>query len=81
VPIAILDEFHGFVGIGQQLVVRELALRAMAVLLVAHAGLERTEHAEFALHRDAAEMGHIGDLFGDADIVVPVGGGLAVSLQ
>jgi hypothetical protein len=41
--------------------VGELALGAVAVLLLAHAGLERAEHAEFALDRDAAEMGHLDD--------------------
>jgi hypothetical protein len=29
----------------------------VAVLLVAHAGLERAEHPEFAFDRNAAEMG------------------------
>ena len=75
------DELHGFVRVGQELVVRQLAFGAVAVFLVAHAGLERTEHAEFAFHRDAAEMRHVGDGPGDADIVVPVAGRLAVSLE
>jgi hypothetical protein len=81
VPIAIasastlvsLTNLTGFVGIGQQLVVRQLALGAVAVFLVAHAGLQRAEHAEFALDRNAAEMRHVGDGLGDPDIVVPVG--------
>src|SRR6266540_4048062 len=55
-----LDELHGFVRVGQQLVVRELAFRAVAVFLVAHTGLKRALLAEFAVHRDAAEMGHVG---------------------
>ena len=52
-------EFDRLVRIGQELVVAELALGAVAVLLVAHAGLERAEHAELALDRDAAEMRHL----------------------
>ena len=81
VDFRLLDELDRLVRVGQQLVMRQLAFRAMAVLLVAHAGFQRTEHTEFALHRNAAEMGHVGDLFRDADIVVPVGGGLAVSFE
>jgi hypothetical protein len=77
VPIAIASAST----FGEQLVVGELSFGAVAVFLVAHAGFQRAEHAEFALHRDAAEMGHAGDGPGDADIVVPVGGGLAVGLQ
>ena len=60
---------------------RELALGAVAVLLVAHAGLERAEHAELALDRDAAEMRHVGDRLGHGDVVVPVARRLAVGLQ
>ncbi len=59
----------------------ELALGAVTVLLVAHAGLQRAQHAEFALHRDAASVGHVDHLPGDGDVVVVVGGGLAVGLQ
>jgi hypothetical protein len=81
VDLGLLDELHGFIRIGQQLVVAELALGAVAVFLVAHAGLERAEHAELALDRDAAEMGHVGHGLGDADIVAPVAGGLAVGLE
>ena len=59
----------------------QLALGAVAVFLLAHAGFERAEHAEFAFDRDAAEMRHVGDGLGDADIVVLVAGRLAVGLQ
>ena len=59
--------FDGLVRVGQQLVVAELALGAVAVFLVAHAGLERAEHAELAFDRDAAEMRHVDD----AAVVTP----------
>ena len=52
---------------------------AVAVFLVAHAGFERAEHAELAFDRDAAEMRHVGDVLGDADVVVPVVAGVLPS--
>ncbi len=81
IDLGFLDELHGLVGVGQQLVMGELALGTVAVLGLAHAALERAEHAELTLDRDAAEMGHLGDLLRHADIVVPVAGRLAVGLQ
>ena len=74
-------ELDGLRRVGQQLVVRELALGAVSVFLVAHARLERAQHAQLALDRDAAQMRHVDHLAGDADIVLPVAGGLAVFLQ
>ena len=68
-------------GLVSELVVRQLAFEAVAVFLLAHAGFERAEHAEFAFDRNAAEMRHVGHIFGDMDIVVPVGRGLAVFLE
>ncbi len=59
----------------------ELAVEAVPVLLLAHAGLQRAEHAELALHRHAARMGHVDHLPGDRDVVVVVGGALAVGLE
>jgi hypothetical protein len=44
------DELHGLIGIGQQLVMAELAFGAVAVFGFAHAALQRAEHAEFAFH-------------------------------
>ena len=81
VDLGARDEIHGLIRIGQQLVVGELALGAVAVLLLAHAGLERAEHAEFAFDRDADPMRHVDDAAGDVDIVVIVGGRLAVGLE
>ena len=81
VDLGLAHELHRLVGVGEQLVMAELALGAVAVFLVARAGLERAEHAEFAFDRHAAEMRHVGDLLGDADVVGPVGRGLAVGLQ
>ena len=42
------------VRIGDQLVVGELALEAVAVLRLAHAALQAAEHADLALDRHAA---------------------------
>ena len=55
------DEFDGLVRVGDEHVVGELALEAVAVFLFTHAGLERAEHAEFALHGNAAQMRHVHD--------------------
>ena len=81
VDLGLGDEVDGLVGIGEQLVVREHALGAVAVLLLAGAVLERAEHAELALDRDAAEMRHLGDLAGDLDVVVVARRRLAVGLR
>ena len=75
------DEIDGLVGIGQQLRMVQLALEAVAVLGLAHAGLQRAQHAQLALDRDAAGMGHFGDAARDLDIVFVGGGGLGVLLQ
>ena len=61
VDAGLVHEIDGLIGIGQQLVVGELAFGAVAVFLFAHAGFERAEHAEFAFDRDADPMGHVGD--------------------
>jgi hypothetical protein len=74
IDLGLLDELHGLVRIGQELVVRELALEAVAVFLLAFAAFQRAEHAELAFDGNAAEMRHGGDGLGDADIVVPVAG-------
>ena len=55
------DEVGRLVGVGQELVVGELALGAGAVLGRRLAGLERAEHAELALDRGADGVGHLGD--------------------
>ena len=52
------DEVDRLVGIGQQLVVRQLALGAVAVLGLAVAALQRAEHAELALDRGADPVRH-----------------------
>ena len=50
------------VGIGQQLVVGERALGAVAVLGLAPAPVSsEPRHAELALDRGADRMGHLGD--------------------
>src|SRR6059058_2487897 len=45
------DEIDSLVRIGQQLVAADLAFKAVAILLLAAAVLERAEHAELALDR------------------------------
>jgi hypothetical protein len=75
------NKFHRLVRIGQKLVMGELALETMAVFLLAFAAFERTQHAQLAFHRNAAQMGHVGDSLGHGNIVVPVARCLAVGLQ
>ncbi len=81
VDLGLAHELHRLVGIGQQLGVVELALEAVAVLLLAHAGLQRAQHAEFALDRGADPVGHLHHVAGDAHIVLVAGRGLGVALQ
>jgi len=57
-PLVSLTNLTRLVGIGEQLVVGELALGAVTVLLVAPCRSRADpQHAKFALHRNAAEMG------------------------
>ena len=77
----LLDEILGLVGIGQQLLARELADGAVAVFLFAFAVFQRAEAAEFAFDGDVLRMGQLHDFGGDADVVVVVGRRLAVFLQ
>ncbi len=75
------DEVDRLVGIGQQLVVGEHALRAVTVLGLALAALQRAEHAELALDRGADMVCHAGDPLGDFDIVVVARRGLGIGQQ
>ena len=81
VDLGLRDEIGGLRRIGQQLIVAELALGAVAVFLLALAGLQRAEHAEFALDRGADPMRQIDDALRHGDIIGVIGGGLAVGLQ
>jgi len=81
VDLGALDEVHRLVRVGQQLGVIQHALGTVAVLGLAHAGLEAAQHAELTLDRHAAAVGHLGDAAGDVDIVLVAGGGLGVLLQ
>ena len=76
-----LDEVDRLVGIGEQLVHAQLALGAVAVLLLAAAVLERAEAAELALDADAEGMRDVDHLAGDGDVVLVAGRGLAVLLE
>ena len=66
------DEIDRLVGIGQQLVVADLALDAMAVLLFTAAVFERAEHAEFTLHRCADPVRDLDHAAGDVDVIIIV---------
>ncbi len=81
IDAGLVHEIDGLIGIGQKLVVGELAFGAVAVFLFAHAGFERAEHAQLAFDRGADPMRHVGDALGDGDIVVVIGGGLGVGLE
>ncbi len=76
-----LDELDRLVGIGQQLVMAEHALEAVAVFRLAHAAFQRAQHAQFAFNRHAAGVGHLDHLAGDLDVVLVGGGGLGVLHQ
>jgi low temperature requirement protein LtrA len=78
---ASVDETLGFVGVGQQLIVRQHAGGAVAIFLLTFATGERTEATKLALDRNAHRVGHLGDFAGHLNVVVVVGGGLAVALQ
>jgi hypothetical protein len=58
VHAGVLDEARRLLGIGQHLVVRQLAFGADAVFLAGGAGFQRAEAADLALHRHAAGMRH-----------------------
>ena len=75
------DEVDGLVGIGQQLVVRQRAFGAVAVLGLALAAFERAEHAELAFDRGADPVRHARDALGDRDIVVVARRRLGIGLQ
>ena len=81
VDLGLGDEVDRLVGVGEQLVVRQHALGAVSVFLLAGAVFERAEAAKFTLDRDATEMRHFGDLAGDVDIVVIARRRLAVGLE
>jgi hypothetical protein len=59
----------------------QLAFEAVAVLGLAHAGFQAAQHAQLALDRDAAAVGHLDHLAGDVDIVLVAGRGLGVFHQ
>ena len=69
------------VGVGEQLIVRELAGGAVAVFGLTLAALQRPQAAELALHRHALPVGERDDLLGDLHVVVEVGRALAVFLE
>ena len=75
------DEVLRLIGIGQQLLLGELALGTLPVLGLAHAGLERAQAPELTLDRDADAVRHARHLGADPQIVVVVGGCLAVGLE
>jgi hypothetical protein len=75
------DERGGFDGIGQELVVAQLAHGPVAVFLLAFAVLEGAEAAQLTFDRHALLVGGFDDGAGDVDVVVVVGGGLAVFLE
>ena len=76
-----LYEPGGLLGIGQHLVVGQLALGADAVFLAGFAGFQGAQATQFTLHRDAAGVGTLHHLTGDGHVVVVIRGGLAVLAQ
>ena len=75
------DKIDRFLGVGQKLVMRERALKAVAIFLLALSGLKRAQNTKLTFHRNAAEMRHVGHRLCDADIVIPITRRLAVVFQ
>lgn len=57
------------------------AFKAVTIFLFALAGFERAQHAQFAFNRDADHVRDVHHLAGDADIISPIAGSLAVFLE
>ncbi len=74
-------ERHRLRGVGQKLVAGDLALDAVAVLLLAAAVLQRAEHAKLALDRGADPVREIGHAAGNSDVILVGSGRLAVGLE
>ena len=81
VELGAAHEVGCLLGVGQQLVHGHGGFGAVAVFLVAAHGLQRTQAAQFTLHRDAGGVRHVDHLARDVDVVVVVGDGLAVGHQ
>ena len=75
------DKVDSLIGVGQQLIMRQDALSAVAIFSLTHAAFQRAQNAQLALDRDAATMGHFGDTAGDVDIVLIAGWGLGILFQ
>nr|CUV12243.1 conserved protein of unknown function [Ralstonia solanacearum] len=76
-----LDELRGFLGVGQQGRMIELADGAVAIFLARLAGFQRTQAAEFTLDRHANLVRHVDHAARDVDVVVERGRGLAILAQ
>ena len=63
-------ELLGLVRIGEQLLSVDGPLGAVPVFLVAHAGLQASEHAQLAFDRYSLGMGHRHDLTRHGNVVV-----------
>ena len=74
-------EVDRLIGIGEQLIERQLALGAVAVFFFAGAALERAEAAELALDRNAEAVRDVDHLAGDRDVVLVARRRLAVVLE
>ncbi len=81
IDTGLFDKPLGFVGIGQQLIVSQFADSTVAVFLLATARFERSEATEFTFDTDALGMSRLDDFGSDANVVVVVGGGLAIFHQ
>ena len=65
-------EIDRLIRVGQQLIVADFALDAVAIFLFAATVLQRTEHPEFAFNGCADPVRHIDDTAGDIDIVAVI---------
>ncbi len=78
IDTGIAHEARRLVGIGQHLLVAQLALRTDAVFFPGKACFQRAQATDLALHRHTAGMRHLDHLPRHAHVVIVIGGGFAV---
>src|SRR5690554_1055653 len=73
IELGAAHEIRSLFRVGQQLVARHGAFRAVAVFLVTHHGLERTQATELAFDGDAQLVSDLDHLASDFDVVFVIG--------
>ena len=81
IHLSALDEFNGFVGVGEKLFAAQGSFKTVTVFFVTLHGLERTQAAEFAFDAHTDGMGDINHRTGDVDVVLEAGGSFGILFQ